>query len=39
MIGYVASFVYDAGPSVLSFADLLRWFQMMAGNKYTSGEN
>ncbi len=36
---YVASFVDDAGPNVMSFDDLQRWFQIMAGNKYTSGKN
>ncbi len=38
-MGYVASLVDDAGTNVMSFADNQRWFQVMAGHKYTSGKN
>ncbi len=34
---FIASLVDDIQPDALSNADILKWFEMMAGNKYTSG--
>ena len=36
-MGYLAGLVDDIQSNALSNADILGWFEIMAGNKYTSG--
>ncbi len=37
-MAYLAGLVDDIQPDALSKADSLKWFQILAGNKYTSGK-